>query len=178
MPTKRSATATKTAATRRKRAKSRSKKSESTTDPLSAKKLAAKLGLNATFAKQAKKAQEMAQALFDAKINWPSFFREIMGVGGAIERLFPDDTSREAFRETEEYLEIQKCFKALADSQGAEQDAQEPSRVITVRLPKSLHVALKTQAHQTKLSLNTLCINKLLQDTDAAWIPVEEKNTP
>lgn len=38
---------------------------------------------------------------------------------------------------------------------------REPNRVITVRLPKSLHEALRTQAHSKEMSLNQLCITKL-----------------
>jgi hypothetical protein len=35
--------------------------------------------------------------------------------------------------------------------------------VITVRLPKSLHEALRHEAHNHKTSMNKLCISKLLQ---------------
>ena len=37
------------------------------------------------------------------------------------------------------------------------------TRVITVRLPESLHEALKAEAVDHKTSMNKLCISKLLQ---------------
>jgi hypothetical protein len=43
-------------------------------------------------------------------------------------------------------------------------DGKESIRVITVRLPASLHEALKDEAHQRKVSMNKLCINKLVQE--------------
>ena len=39
----------------------------------------------------------------------------------------------------------------------------EPTRVITVRLPESLHEALKAEASDHNTSMNKLCISKLLQ---------------
>ena len=37
----------------------------------------------------------------------------------------------------------------------------KPIRVITVRLPVSLHTALRDEAYAAKTSLNQLCIGKL-----------------
>jgi predicted HicB family RNase H-like nuclease len=37
----------------------------------------------------------------------------------------------------------------------------EPQRIVTVRMPKSLHEALKSDAHKAETSLNQLCINRL-----------------
>lgn len=48
------------------------------------------------------------------------------------------------------------------------------TRVITVRLPKSLHEALKTEAYGRKTSMNQLCISKLLQVIDAEMVPTED----
>ena len=38
---------------------------------------------------------------------------------------------------------------------------RDPASVITVRVPESLHEKLKEQAHRSKVSLNTLCVNRL-----------------
>jgi hypothetical protein len=38
--------------------------------------------------------------------------------------------------------------------------------MITVRLPKSLHEALQAEAHVHRVSMNRLCITKLLQVVD------------
>ncbi len=42
-------------------------------------------------------------------------------------------------------------------------NSNEPTRVITVRLPESLHEALKAEASDHNTSMNKLCISKLLQ---------------
>lgn len=60
----------------------------------------------------------------------------------------------------------------IASSQGASQEpvargqgpvasGQEPVRVITVRLPKSLHERLREAAYQQRTSMNQLCIERL-----------------
>ncbi len=45
--------------------------------------------------------------------------------------------------------------------------------MITVRLPKSLHEALRVEAHEHRTSMNKLCISKLLQFIDAENVPSE-----
>ena len=49
----------------------------------------------------------------------------------------------------------------------------EPTRVITVRLPKSMHEYLRTEAHDLRTSMNKLCISKLLQVIGEDMIPNE-----
>ena len=49
----------------------------------------------------------------------------------------------------------------------------EPTRVITVRLPKSMHEYLRTEAHDLRTSMNKLCISKLLQVIEEDMIPNE-----
>jgi predicted HicB family RNase H-like nuclease len=43
---------------------------------------------------------------------------------------------------------------------------REKTRVITVRLPESLHTSLQHEAAQLNTSMNKLCISKLLQVID------------
>ena len=52
-------------------------------------------------------------------------------------------------------------------------NGKEPQRVITVRLPKSMHEALKEEAKQHRTSMNKLCISKLLQVVDDELVPAE-----
>jgi len=47
---------------------------------------------------------------------------------------------------------------------------EEPTRVITVRLPCSLHDALKAAAHDARVSLNSFCISKLIAPIEACRI--------
>ena len=96
--------------------------------------------------------------------DWVVFFREILGVNGLARRLYPTAEEFTAFEKTAEYADIQKMVKRLRDKPAAAQaDGQEVTRVITVRLPASLHEFLKAEAHDHKTSINQLCISKLLQ---------------
>ncbi|MBM4004525.1 MAG: toxin-antitoxin system HicB family antitoxin [Planctomycetes bacterium] len=52
-------------------------------------------------------------------------------------------------------------------------DDNKPTRVITVRLPRSLHEALKDEAKNRSTSLNQLCVAKLLQVIDSIQVENE-----
>ena len=115
---------------------------------------------------EAEKRQEalsFAKQLFLQGPDWVTFFREISGLGGVARRLFPEKEQFLAFEQSAEYSEIQTMISALRNRKGSFADGHEPTRVITVRLPKSLHEALRAEAHDHKTSMNKLCISKLLQ---------------
>ncbi len=115
-------------------------------------------------------ALRVAEGLFHHKPDWVMFFRELLGVGGVVSRLFPTSEERAAFEQSSEYADIQRMLGELR-SQGAlpaDVDDKEPTRVITVRLPKSMHEALRAEAYSRQISMNKLCIAKLVQALDAA----------
>ena len=49
--------------------------------------------------------------------------------------------------------------------------------MITVRLPKSMHESLRTEAHDLRTSMNKLCISKLLQVIGEEMIPNERASS-
>ena len=118
-------------------------------------------------------AQRIAHEMFHQQPDWITFFREVLGVDGLLRKLFNSPEELAAFEKTPEYAEIQLLLARLRERTGAAADGKEPTRVITVRLPKSLHEALKTEAHDRKTSMNQLCISKLLQVIDAELVAVE-----
>ena len=118
-------------------------------------------------------AQRIANEMFHQQPDWITFFREVLGVDGLLRKLFASPEELAAFEKTAEYSEIQLLLARLRERTGAAADGKEPTRVITVRLPKSLHEALKTEAHDRKTSMNQLCISKLLQVIDAELVTVE-----
>jgi HicB family len=118
-------------------------------------------------------AQRIANEMFHQQPDWITFFREVLGVDGLLRKLFSSPEELAAFEKTPEYGEIQLLLARLRERTGAAADGKEPTRVITVRLPKSLHEALKTEAHDRKTSMNQLCISKLLQVIDAELVTVE-----
>lgn len=122
------------------------------------------------------KQQEVARVaadLFKTQPDWVTFFREVMGLGGIVRQMYRDKDSLAQFEQTAEYAEIQQMIKALRQN-GGKSTEQETTRVITVRMPQSLHESLKTEAHEHKTSMNQLCISKLLQFIDGELVPSEQ----
>lgn len=52
-----------------------------------------------------------------------------------------------------------------------ENDPHEQQRMITVRIPKSLHDSICDEANALAVSVNKLCISRLLQKVDLSMIP-------
>jgi predicted HicB family RNase H-like nuclease len=118
-------------------------------------------------------AQRVASEMFQQQPDWISFFREVLGVDGLVRKLFVSPEELAEFEKTEEYAEIQAMLARLRERSGANADGREPTRVITVRLPKSLHESLRAEAHDRKTSMNQLCISKLLQVIDGELVMAE-----
>jgi predicted HicB family RNase H-like nuclease len=108
-------------------------------------------------------AQRVAADLFERQPDWVTFFREVLGVDGLLRKLFPNGEEYAAFEKTIQYADIQLMLEKLRDRPPVQPDGREPTRVITVRLPKSLHESLRAEAHERKTSMNQLCISKLLK---------------
>ena len=68
------------------------------------------------------------------------------------------------FEQTEEFAELQRMLKILRQRKREPNspDAEE-TKVITVRLPASMHEWLIEEAREGNTSMNRLCITKLLQ---------------
>jgi len=118
-------------------------------------------------------AQRIAAEMFQQTPDWITFFREVLGVDGLVRKLFAAPEELAAFEKTAEYEEIQQMLAKLRERTGSLADGKEPTRVITVRLPKSLHESLRAEAHDRKTSMNQLCISKLLQVIDAEMVAME-----
>jgi len=119
--------------------------------------------------------KQAAEGLFSQDASWATFCREILGPEGMVHKAFPTREEMDAFMQTGTYREI---LKMLADLQrrkptgtAPEMEAEEPTRVITVRLPESLYEALQLEAYEHHTSMNKLCISKLLQFIDDEQIP-------
>ena len=113
----------------------------------------------------------IASELYRQQADWVTFFRRILGVDGVIRQMFPTAQEMNQLEQTSEYGEIQQMLAKLRERGNAPVDENEPTRVITVRLPKSLHESLRTEAHEKRTSMNKLCISKLLQMIDDELIP-------
>jgi predicted HicB family RNase H-like nuclease len=118
-------------------------------------------------------AQRVASEMYQQQPDWITFFREVLGVDGLVRKLFASPEELVEFEKTEEYAEIQAMLARLRERSGSSADGKEPTRVITVRLPKSLHESLRAEAHDRKTSMNQLCISKLLQVIDGEMVIAE-----
>jgi predicted HicB family RNase H-like nuclease len=113
----------------------------------------------------------IAAELYKQQPDWVTFFRKVLGVDGIARQLFTTSQEMTVLEQSGEYAEIQQMLAKLRERGGSPPDASEPTRVITVRLPKSLHESLRTEAHEKRTSMNKLCISKLLQMVDGQLIP-------
>ena len=121
---------------------------------------------------------QAARQLYESEPDWVTFFREILGVDGIVRRQFTRLEDLTAFEKSPEFEQIQKWLVKLREQKNSTDTESEPTRVITVRLPKSMHEYLRTEAHDLRTSMNKLCISKLLQVIEQDLIPTERGSGP
>lgn len=110
---------------------------------------------------------------YSQQADWVTFFREVFGLRGIIRRTFSAREDLARFEQSEAYQEILQMLAELRQHGPSASESGEPIRVITVRLPKSMHDALRVEAHEHHTSMNKLCISKLLQFIDNERVPTE-----
>ena len=117
--------------------------------------------------------RRFADVLFEQQPDWITFYREILGLHGIVRRMYPDRDAQARFEQTETYQEIQRKLTQLRRQGPQAPIDEEPTKVITVRLPRSLHESLRAEAHDHHTSMNKLCISKLVQFIDNEMIPTD-----
>lgn len=123
------------------------------------------------FDARCQQAFDVANDLFGNAPTWVCFYRELMGGDGLIPQLFPSDEDFGNFLRCEQYYQVQMMLTGLRSRDLPENDPNDPQRMITVRLPKSLHEALCDEALRMGISVNRLCISRMLQLLDPKMIP-------
>ncbi len=92
-----------------------------------------------------------AEKLHADQVDWTVFYREILSLRGMIRRHFPTKKAMGKFEQSEAYREIQRMLadlrkrtnaKKLPVPQDTANESNEETKVITVRIPKSMHEAL------------------------------------
>ena len=109
---------------------------------------------------------QVAERLHAMEPEWVVFFREVLGVDGIVRRTFSDADALMRFECSPQYARIREMLDGLRARQNDRQAPRETQRVVTVRMPKSLHETLKSEAGQMRVSINTLCISKLMKLLD------------
>ena len=93
-------------------------------------------------------------------LTWVEANNAVYGPGGPFARLFPSAKERAAFARTEESRRIDELIDTLPDPPLGPQ-RREYSGKFNVRVPKSLHAALASEAEAEGVSLNQLVVAKL-----------------
>ena len=95
-----------------------------------------------------------------AGLTWVEANNAVYGPGGPFARLFPSIKDRVAFTRTAESRAIDELIDSLPEPQLRSQ-RREYSGKFNVRVPKSLHAALASEAEAEGVSLNQLVVAKL-----------------
>jgi len=114
------------------------------------------------------------EKLFATNPDWVKFYREVMGLHGLIRQAFPTLEVMAKFEQTETYSQ---AHRMLTELRRLPSPKDVDTRVITIRVPKSMHESLRIEAHEYHTTMNKLCISKLLQFIDTENVPtaIEEK---
>lgn len=120
---------------------------------------------------------QVADNLYRQEPDWVTFFREVLGIDGIVRKRFSAFDELTKFEQSDEFERIQRMLVKLREKRNSADPEVEPTRVITVRLPKSMHEYLRTEAHDLRTSMNKLCISKLLQVIGEEMIPNERANS-
>jgi HicB family len=93
-------------------------------------------------------------------LTWVEANNAVYGPGGPFARLFPSVKDRAAFAKTAESQQIDQLIDCLPEPPVGPQ-RREYSGKFNVRLPRSLHAALASEAEAEGVSLNQLVLAKL-----------------
>ena len=118
------------------------------------------------FSTHSAAALQVAERLHAMNPDWVVFFREVLGVEGVVRRSFRDPEDLVRFECSPHYARIRELLDDLRSRQRDRPASREAQRVVTVRMPRSLHESLKAEAEDMRVSINSLCISKLLKMLD------------
>ena len=138
----------------------------------------------------ASRIEREAEALFFEGADWATLYRRVFGPGGLVGQFFPERAQRQQFIRTAAYERIQQMLADLrkrespsgrrsgpASGETATRVVHEPTQMITVRLPASLHKALLAESQELNTSMNQLCISKLIQWIDPRLVPATQSDS-
>ena len=113
---------------------------------------------------KARQVLEFAQERAAQAADWIELSNALFGLGGKATELFATESERTAFCKTEEYKRILALMDTLPQPQvkGFVEMVASANGAISVRLPRSVHAALLAEAKAEGVSLNQLCVAKLI----------------
>jgi hypothetical protein len=116
------------------------------------------------FAAKARQVLEFAQERAKDAADWLAVHFALFGASGKASELFPTERERAAFLRTAEYKRILALLDSLPRPTAKEtlEVISSANGAISVRLPRSVHAALLAEAKAEGVSLNQLCVAKLV----------------
>jgi predicted HicB family RNase H-like nuclease len=112
-----------------------------------------------------------ASELFGVAPTWTAFYRVTLGVEGCIRQLFHSADEMCAYECSDAHEKVLEMLTVLRSRDVPECDPYEAQRMITVRIPKSLHDSICQEANDLQVSVNKLCVTRMLQRIDRQLIP-------
>jgi hypothetical protein len=114
--------------------------------------------------RKANQVLEQAKQVAEKAGGWADFSAALFDYSsGLVTRTFPDETERQAFFESKQHEEINKMLIGLMKKHGVVNGAgrKEKSGKFVVRVAKTIHEKLETEAKMEGVSLNQLAVTKL-----------------
>jgi hypothetical protein len=113
---------------------------------------------------KARQVLEFAEQRAKEVPDWMELSNALFSVDGKATVLFPTEAERTAFSKTQEYKRILALMNTLPSPPVKEviDLTGSANGAISVRLPRSVHAALLVEARAEGVSLNQLCVAKLV----------------
>lgn len=123
-----------------------------------------KVPVSQQTAAKARQVLEFAESKAKEVSDWLELHFALYGVEGKASQLFPTEAERSAFLRTAEWKRINALMNTLPHPKKKEMRELVSSAhgAISVRLPRSVHAALLAEAKAEGVSLNQLCVAKLV----------------
>jgi hypothetical protein len=121
-------------------------------------------GVSRKVAEKGRQLLTFAREQAEHAADWVALHNALFGIGGKATELFTSEAERTAFAQTNECKQIFALLDGLP--QPAIKEFGEllatANGAISVRLPRSVHAALLVEAKAEGVSLNQLCLSKLV----------------
>jgi hypothetical protein len=123
-----------------------------------------KTKVSSSIVVKAKETLRFAEECARNASDWVVLENALFGLGGKANELFRTESDRTAFCRTAEYKQILSLMDSLPHPQvkGFVNMVASANGAISVRLPRSVHAALLAEAKAEGVSLNQLCLSKLV----------------
>jgi len=126
--------------------------------------MSARISKRSKLAVKARQLLEFAEQRASQATDWVELHNALFGIGGKATELLATESQRTAFARTEECKRIFALLDSLHPPAVKDFGAllATANGAISVRLPRSVHAALLAEAKAEGVSLNQLCLSKLV----------------